>query len=147
MRLAVLPEAETEALKSWAKESRLTLSTVAQGAWALVLSRYSGEETWSSAPRSPGGRRACPGSRRCWAASSTPCRCACGPTGARVAAWLQVLQAEQVELRRYEHSPLVEVLGWSDVPRPTPLFESIFVFEGFTETPREGRVPADQLSL
>ena len=46
--------------------------------------------------------------------------------------WLQALQSGLAELRRYEHTPLPEVLGWSEVGRGRPLFESIVVFEGFT---------------
>ncbi|MFL6259110.1 MAG: amino acid adenylation domain-containing protein, partial [Thermoanaerobaculia bacterium] len=139
MEIAVLPEAETEALKAWAKESRLTLSTVAQGAWALVLSRYSGEEdlvfglTVSGRPPGLPGMEAMLG---CFI-NTLPLRVRV-PAGARALSWLQEIQTEQVEMRRYEHSPLVDVLGWSDVPRPTPLFESIFVFEGFVESLREG---------
>ncbi len=139
MRVALVPEVETEALKAWARESRLTVSTVVQGAWALVLSRYSGEEdlvyglTVSGRPPSLAGVEAMLG---CFI-NTLPVRVRV-PGGERVRAWLQGLQADQVELRRYEQSPLVQVLGWSDVPRPTPLFESIFVFEGFMETARDG---------
>ena len=50
------------------------------------------------------------------------------PLGAVAAA---VAGARQVEMRQYEHSPLVEVHNWSDVPRGLPLFESILVFENF----------------
>jgi non-ribosomal peptide synthetase component F len=45
--------------------------------------------------------------------------------------WLQQLQAQLVELRQYEYSSLVQVQGWSDVPRGLPLFESIVVFENY----------------
>ena len=38
-----LPAAETAALQALAQALRVTLSTVAQAAWALLLSRYSGE--------------------------------------------------------------------------------------------------------
>jgi len=38
---------------------------------------------------------------------------------------LQQLRVQQVALRKYEHTPLVNIQGWSDVPRGTPLFESI----------------------
>ena len=34
--------------------------------------------------------------------------------------WLRDLHAQQVELRQYEYSPLVDVLGWSDLPRSLP---------------------------
>jgi amino acid adenylation domain-containing protein len=139
MRSALVPEGETDALKAWARENRLTLSTVVQGAWSLVLSRYSGEEdvvfgvTVSGRPPSLPGVDAMLG---CFI-NTLPLRVQV-PGGDQVCGWLLGLQADQVEMRRYEQSPLVQVLGWSDVPRPTPLFESIFVFEGFTETPREG---------
>ncbi|MFL6262093.1 MAG: amino acid adenylation domain-containing protein, partial [Thermoanaerobaculia bacterium] len=139
MAVAFVPEPETEALKAWARRSRLTLSTVAEGAWTLVLSRYSGEEdlvfglTVSGRPPGLPGVEAMLG---CFI-NTLPARVRV-PAGERVLPWLQALQAEQSELRRYEHSPLVDVLGWSEVPRPAPLFESIFVFEGFMgETSRD----------
>jgi amino acid adenylation domain-containing protein len=46
-----------------------------------------------------------------------------------IVSWLRKLQDQQVELLQYEHSPLVDVQGWSEVPRGVPLFESILVFE------------------
>ncbi|HKV08755.1 MAG TPA: amino acid adenylation domain-containing protein, partial [Thermoanaerobaculia bacterium] len=134
MRVAFVPESETETLKAWARKNRLTLNTVVQGAWALALSRYSGEDdlvfglTVSGRPPSIPGVE---GMLGCFI-NTLPVRVRL-PAGETVLPWLQGLQADQVELRRYEHSPLVDVLGWSDVPRPTPLFESIFVFEGFME--------------
>jgi len=45
-----------------------------------------------------------------------------------VSEWLRGLQSEQAEMRQYEHSPLVEVQGWSEVPRSLPLFESFLNF-------------------
>jgi len=45
--------------------------------------------------------------------------------------WLRQLQAQQVEMRQYEYSPLVKIQGWSEVPRSMPLFESIVVFENY----------------
>ena len=51
--------------------------------------------------------------------------------GARLLSWLEELQMRQVELLQYEYTPLVEIKGWSDVPRELPLFESIVVFENF----------------
>ena len=49
----------------------------------------------------------------------------------RSSPWLQELQSQQVEARQYEYSPLVQVQGWSDVPRGLPLFESLLVFENY----------------
>ena len=32
-------------------------------------------------------------------------------------------------MRQYEYSPLVEIQGWTELPRDVPLFESLVVFE------------------
>jgi non-ribosomal peptide synthetase component F len=45
--------------------------------------------------------------------------------------WLRGLQERQAEARQHEHTPLVDVQGWSDVPRGLPLFDSIVVFENY----------------
>src|SRR5207247_1904339 len=45
--------------------------------------------------------------------------------------WLRELQDLVADQRQYEHSSLVEVQGWSRVPRGEPLFESLYLFERF----------------
>src|SRR6185295_3670098 len=45
------------------------------------------------------------------------------------------LQEHQVEMRQYEYSSLVQIQGWSDVPRRLPLFENILVLENFPDSP------------
>jgi amino acid adenylation domain-containing protein len=45
--------------------------------------------------------------------------------------WLKDLQSLQFEARQYEHTPLVDVQGWSEVARGTPLFETIVGFENY----------------
>jgi amino acid adenylation domain-containing protein len=45
--------------------------------------------------------------------------------------WLKQLQTQLLEIRNFESSPLVEIQGWSEVPRGLPLFESILVFENY----------------
>ena len=53
------------------------------------------------------------------------------PSDISLIPWLKKLRAQHFLLRDYEHSPLVEVQKWSDVPPATPLFESIIVFENY----------------
>jgi surfactin family lipopeptide synthetase C len=43
--------------------------------------------------------------------------------------WLRRLQEQQAEMREFEHTPLVEVHGWTQVPRGQALFETLLVFE------------------
>src|SRR5439155_20508475 len=49
--------------------------------------------------------------------------------GLRLWGWLSDLQERQVEMRRFEHSPLVEVQRWSALPAGVRLFDHIVVFE------------------
>jgi amino acid adenylation domain-containing protein len=51
------------------------------------------------------------------------------PGGSRLGSWLAGVQRAQAQAREYEYAPLVQVQAWSEVPRGTPLFESLFVFE------------------
>jgi non-ribosomal peptide synthetase component F len=124
--------ATTSALQSLARQHQLTLNVLVQGAWALLLSRYTGEEdvvfgaVVSGRPTDLAGAESMIG----LFINTLPAR-------ARVSAessflsWVKELQAQQVEARQYEYSPLAQVQSWSDVPRGKPLFESILVFENF----------------
>jgi hypothetical protein len=122
----------TNALQSLARQYQLTLSTLVQGAWALLLSRYSGEEdvvfgtTVSGRPADLVGVESMVG----LFINTLPVRARMAPEDVLLP-WLKKLQAQQIELRRYEYSPLVKVQRRSDVPGNLPLFESIVVFENY----------------
>ncbi|HEX6289370.1 MAG TPA: amino acid adenylation domain-containing protein, partial [Herpetosiphonaceae bacterium] len=125
-------EAATTAFQALAREHSLTMSTLVQGAWALLLSRYSGQPdivygvTVSGRPPEIAGVEQMIGIF----INTLPMRVQVDPE-AQVLLWLQQMQALQVEMRQYEYSPLVQIQGWSDVPRGQPLFESIVVFENY----------------
>jgi amino acid adenylation domain-containing protein len=103
-----------------------------QGAWAVLLARHSGERevvygvTVSGRPAELVGVERMVG----LLINTLPLRVRVDG-GTEVAEWLRRLQAEQVELRQYEYSPLVEVAGWSEVERGVGLFESLLVFENY----------------
>jgi amino acid adenylation domain-containing protein len=125
-----LPTGVTAALQRIARQQRLTLNTIIQGAWALLLSRYSGSHdvvfgaTVAGRPADLDGVEQMVG----LFINTLPLRVTVPRTG-RVADWLAQLQATQLEARQYEYSPLVQIQGWSEIPRGVPLFESILVFE------------------
>ena len=127
-----LSAATTTTLKSLSQKYHVTLNTLVQGSWALLLSRYSGEETVafgtvvSGRPVSLTGVESMVG----LFINTLPVRVEVSPQDSLLD-WLKKLQAQQVEMRQYEYSPLVEVQGWSEVPRGTSLFESIFLFENY----------------
>ncbi|MBG1243496.1 non-ribosomal peptide synthetase [Nostoc sp. NZL] len=127
-----LSEATTSALKSLAQQHQLTLNTLVQGAFALLLSRYSGETdilfgvTSSGRPPTLAGVESMVGVF----INTLPLRVNANPEDFLLP-WLKQLQTQQIEAREYDYSPLVEVQAWSEVPRGTPLFESILVFENY----------------
>ncbi|HEX7241567.1 MAG TPA: amino acid adenylation domain-containing protein, partial [Longimicrobiaceae bacterium] len=45
--------------------------------------------------------------------------------------WLRELQERQAELREHEHTSLVKVARWSEVPAGAPLFHTLLVFENY----------------
>ena len=125
--LSVEATAELQAL---ARRYQLTLNTVLQGAWALLLSRYSGFDdvvfgaTLSARPSDLKGADSMVG----LFLNTLPVRIQV-PENVSVASWLQMIQAHQAAARQYDYSHLVQVQGWSDVRRGLPLFESVMVFE------------------
>ncbi|APR77527.1 Non-ribosomal peptide synthetase [Minicystis rosea] len=138
--VAFVPEAESLELQSFARWHRLTISTVVLGAWALLLARYSGEDEVLYGATVSGRSAPVPGIDRMVGLfiNTLPVRVKV-PRGIGVLEWLKGLQAQQAEIGEHEHSPLVELLGYSDVPRGVPLFESQAAFENYpsAETLRE----------
>lgn len=125
------PEA-TASLKTLARQNHLTMSTLILGAWGLLLSKYSGHDdvvfgtVGSGRPPEIEGVEEMVG----LFINTLPARVQI-EREMPVIEWLKQLQAQQAEARQYEYSPLVQVQGWSDVPRGLPLFESIVAFENY----------------
>ncbi|MEU7481582.1 amino acid adenylation domain-containing protein [Lentzea sp. NPDC042327] len=119
-------------LREFAQRNGLTLNAVVQGAWALLLARYSGQDdvcfgsTVSGRPADLPGADAITG----MFINTLPVRTEVVPDEP-VAAWLRRLQADQAEARRFEHVALADLQAWSDVPGGVDLFASIVVFENY----------------
>ena len=127
-----LSSVATAALKSLAKEHRLTVNIILQGAWALLLSRYSGEDDVVFGATSSGRPPNLVGSESMVGLfiNTLPVRVKINPNESLIP-WLQTLQSQQIEAQQYEYTPLIQVQQWSDVPKDLPLFESILVFENY----------------
>ncbi|WP_141588881.1 non-ribosomal peptide synthetase/type I polyketide synthase [Myxococcus sp. AB056] len=127
-----LSQEATAALQTFARRNAVTLNTLTQGAWALLLGRHAGQEDVVFGATVSGRPVDLPDAESMVGLfiNSLPIRVGL-PSNARVVPWLQKLQARQLEMRKYEHSPLVQVKGWSDMPRGLPLFESLLIFENY----------------
>jgi amino acid adenylation domain-containing protein len=120
----------TAALQAFAAGNQVTMGTLVQGAWALLLARYSGESEVVF-----GGTRACRKSAIPGAESmiglfinTLPLRVPV-PAEQSLAAWLKDVRARWSALRDYEHTPLAQVQTWSEIPGNLPMFESIVVYD------------------
>lgn len=123
------PESLTR-LTAFARQHRLTLNTIVQGAWALLLSQYSGEDdvlfgaTVAGRPAELVGVEQMVG----LFINTLPLRLRV-PSTTRLVDWLQALQEQMAALQQVTHTPLVDVQQWSDITTGSPLFESLIVFE------------------
>ncbi|HNP73991.1 MAG TPA: condensation domain-containing protein, partial [Kouleothrix sp.] len=129
---AHITPATTAALQGLARSLRVTVNTLFQGAWALMLSRYSGQAdvlfgaTNSGRPTALAGVEGMAG----LFINTLPVRVRAAPD-APLAPWLQGILAQQGEARQFNYSSLVDIQRWSELPRGAPLFESLLVFENF----------------
>ncbi|GAB4213044.1 MAG: hypothetical protein OHK0022_49630 [Roseiflexaceae bacterium] len=128
----LLPAGLTSLLRGLAQRGRVTLSTVVQGAWALLLARYSAADdivfgvTVAGRPAELEGIETAVG----LFINTLPLRLQVAPEQP-VLAWLQYVQRRVFALRDYEHTPMNQVLEWGGLPHALTLFESILVFENY----------------
>ena len=123
----------TTALQALARKQQLTLNTVLQGAWAILLGRYSSQAdvvfgtTVAGRPMELAGVESMVGNF----INTLPVRIKI-PAEAQLMPWLKQLQLQQAEMRQHEYTPLVEIQSWSEVPRGQPLFESLLVVQNYS---------------
>ncbi len=138
-RTIVLPAPLTRGLEALAQRLRVTLNTVIQGAWALLLSQYAQEPdvvfgaVVSGRPPELLGVESMVG----LFINTVPVR-AVIPESEPLSAWLPRLQESQLELRPYEWTPLAEIQKLVDLPPGEPLFASLLVFENYPFNPSPG---------
>ncbi|MBE9229223.1 amino acid adenylation domain-containing protein, partial [Phormidium sp. LEGE 05292] len=117
---------------TFVREHQLTLSNLAQATWALLLSRYSQETdvvfgaTVSGRPPAIAGVESMVG----LFINTLPVRVQISEQ-TELLSLLKDLQLQLVDSEQFSYSSLVEIQGFSDVPRGTSLFDSIVIFENY----------------
>ena len=124
--------ARTQALQQRAIDYGITLNTLTQGVWAILLSRLSQHDdvvfgcTVAGRPAEIEGIETMIGQF----INSLPVRARVA-RDAELAPWLQALQADNVEMRQFESTPLTRIHACSGFAAGAPLFDSLLVFENF----------------
>ncbi len=123
-------------LQSLAKQYRLTLSTIAQAAWALLLNRYSGETDVVFGVVVSGRDTNFTGVENIMGVliNTLPLRIQV-PTQSELIPWLKQIQESMVELQQYSYTPLFDIQAVSQVSSGIPLFNSILLFQNYPTNP------------
>ncbi len=118
-------------VRAFVRQHQLTINTLVQGMWALLLSHQTGTTdvvfgaTVSGRPPSLKGVERMVG----LFINTLPVR-ARVRSGETMLAWLKALQDQQVEMRQYEYTPLIKLQQWSDA-RDVLLFDHVLVFDNY----------------
>ncbi|SMC64298.1 non-ribosomal peptide synthetase [Kibdelosporangium aridum] len=129
----ILPERLKDGLAALAKRELLTVNAVVQGAWALLLSRYSGQQDVVFGSVVSGRDGDLPGvDEVCGMVINTiPVRVDCDDTRG-VLGWLTDLQAAQAKSRQFGYVSLSRMAGWIGGDKPAAeMFDSAVVFENY----------------
>ncbi|HEY9405348.1 MAG TPA: amino acid adenylation domain-containing protein [Pyrinomonadaceae bacterium] len=131
----------TRLLQRLAQSRRLTLSILVQGAWSVLLSRYSDSTdvvygaTVSGRPPEIADVDSMIG----LFINTLPVRVKVFDDEP-VVEFLTRLQNEQIAREPFAHAPLARIQTWSQVAAPDPLFESVVVFENYPMDESLGQV-------
>ncbi|ACR31379.1 non-ribosomal peptide synthetase [Burkholderia glumae] len=134
-RAASLGAALSAALADSARRRGVTLNTLIQAAWALVLARH-GDRRQAAFGVTVAGRPAeLAGAAQIQGVfiNSLPLWVDV-PADAPLQDWLLALQHRNVELRQVEHTPLTSIQQWAGAQAGT-LFDSLLVFENYPIDP------------
>ncbi|MDU9390191.1 non-ribosomal peptide synthetase [Pseudomonas sp. zfem002] len=127
----VFDREQTRRLNDFAREQRVTVNTLVQAAWLLVLQRHSGQACVTFGATVAGRPAQLPGAEEQLGLFINTLPVVASPRGEqRVAEWVQQVQAHNLALREHEHTPLYEIQRWAGWSGEA-LFDNILVFENY----------------
>ncbi|PTQ68435.1 non-ribosomal peptide synthetase [Pseudomonas sp. GV071] len=121
----------TGRLQQHCRQLRITPNTFIQGAWLLLLQRYTGQRTVTFGATVAGRPESLAGADSMLGLfiNTLPVIQTLQPEQP-LDQWLQQLQAYNLDIRAYSHAPLADVQRWSGLGGQA-LFDSIIVFENY----------------
>ena len=123
--------ATSQRFSEFARQQKVTLNTLVQGAWALLLQRYSGQRSVAFGATVAGRPVDLPGAESQLGLFINTLPVISSPDAVEsVGQWLTRLQAQNLELREHEFTALGDIQRWAG-RAGEPLFDSLLVFENF----------------
>ncbi|SIR86494.1 non-ribosomal peptide synthase domain TIGR01720/amino acid adenylation domain-containing protein [Aquipseudomonas alcaligenes] len=118
-------------IRSFAQRHGLTLNTLVQAAWALLLARLTGKRSLCFGATVAGRPTELSGSEQMLGLfiNSLPVAVQL-PAELPLGDWLAALQVQNLQLREHEHSPLHDIQRWVGSAGEA-LFDSLLVFENY----------------
>ncbi|QXH49541.1 amino acid adenylation domain-containing protein [Pseudomonas fakonensis] len=122
---------QTQRLEVFARSQRVTLNTLVQGAWALLLQRLAGQQAVCFGVTVSGRPAQLPGIEQQIGLFINTLPMLASPSPAQpLGEWLRSLQAGNLAMREHEHTPLYDIQRWVGQGGEA-LFDHILVFENF----------------
>jgi amino acid adenylation domain-containing protein/non-ribosomal peptide synthase protein (TIGR01720 family) len=124
-------KAQTARLLQFCRDLRITPNTLIQGAWLLLLQRYTGQQTVTFGATVSGRPESLANVGNMLGLFINTLPIIQTPQAdQRLADWLGEVQAYNLDIRDYSQAPLADVQRWSSLGGQA-LFDSIVVFENF----------------
>ncbi|WP_345891525.1 amino acid adenylation domain-containing protein, partial [Pseudomonas chlororaphis] len=129
--LCELDEAQTARLNAFARAHQVTLNSLVQSAWLLLLQRYTGQASVACGV-TVSGRPAelADVEQQVGLFINTLPLIVSAPPSQSVSAWVRTVQALNLEMREHEHTPLFDIQRWAGSAGEA-LFDTLVVFENF----------------
>ena len=139
-----LSSAETEILQSVARQRQVTMSSVVQAAWALLLSHYSDATDVVFGAAFSGRPPELPGIDELIGpcVNNVPVRARIS-LAEPVAMVATQLQQKQPDLSLHQYDSLAQIQGWAGIPLHPRLFESLLVFQNYIVDESSLKLPSD----
>lgn len=125
-----LSRSVTTALNELARENQITPNTILQGAWSLLLSRYNQQDDVVFGVTRSCRRETIEGSKSVVGLmiNTLPMRVQLSPN-TNLLNWLKEIRFQSKALHEHIHADLTRVQAYSEIPKKTPLFDHIVIFE------------------
>uniref|UniRef100_UPI00258EECC6 condensation domain-containing protein n=1 Tax=Pseudomonas sp. TaxID=306 RepID=UPI00258EECC6 len=127
----VLDQQQTLALTAFARQHHVTVNTLVQATWLLLLQRYTGQACVTFGATVSGRPADLKGVEQQLGLFINTLPVIASPRAEqRVSEWIEQVQAQNLALREYEHSPLYDIQRWANGGGES-LFDTLLVFENY----------------